>query len=331
MGPEVSAGTVLIAGPTASGKSQVALRLAEALAEFGGARIINADSMQVYRELRIVTARPTPRDEARADHRLYGVLSVLDACSAGRWRELALEEIAAAYRDGVVPVVVGGTGMYLRVLTEGIAAVPAIPEAIRKGARARLQELGLDAFRAEVAARDSVAAAALQRNDGQRLVRAWEVIEATGRPLHEWQRGAQKRALPGPLAKFVILPDRQGVYARGDARVLGMVGQGVYDEVKQFQAMAPAADLPASRAIGLREFQAWVDGNATKEETIAAVQQATRQYARRQFTWLRTQAADWPTYGRGFEGSVQQYPESLFAEIFPFIRDFLLTHRGAAD
>lgn len=313
--------TILLAGPTASGKSQLALRLGEALGEFGGARIINADSMQVYRELRIVTARPSPEDEARVPHALYGILSVREVCSAGRWRDLALAEIAAAHAAGEVAVVVGGTGMYLRVLLHGIAPVPAIPEDVRAAARRRMEQLGHDAFRAELAHRDPASAAAIKPNDLQRLVRAWEVVEATGTTLPAWQSRGAAAGLAGPVAKVVLLPDRDVVYAAADARVRRMVQSGVYDEVAALEALQPSADLPATRAVGLPEFRAWVRGAATEEETIAAVQQSTRQYAKRQFTWFRTQAADWRRVG----AENGKFPERLFQEIFPFIRDFLLT------
>ena len=315
-------GTILLAGPTASGKSQLALRLGEALGEFGGARIINADSMQVYRELRLVTARPTAKDEARVPHRLYGVMSALEVCSAGRWRDLALAEIAAAQAAGEVPIVVGGTGMYLRVLLQGLAPVPAIPGEVRAAARRRMGELGHDAFRAELASRDAESATAIKPNDLQRLIRAWEVVEATGATLPEWQRQGAGDAFAGPTAKLVLLPDREQVVRACDDRVVRMVEEGVKEEIARFDALNPSDDLPATRAVGVREFRAWVRGAATEEETIATVQRSTRQYAKRQFTWFRTQAADW----RAFGTKNGQYPESLFQEVFPFIRDFLLTH-----
>jgi tRNA dimethylallyltransferase len=326
---------VLIAGPTASGKSQLALRLAEALAPFGGARIVNADSMQVYRELRIVTARPVPADEARAPHRLYGALSVLDVCSAGRWRALALAEIAACRRDGVVPLVVGGTGLYLRALTRGLAPVPAIPAAVRAAARAQLKDLGVDASRAALAARDPHSVQAMRPNDSQRLVRAWEVLEATGTPLHEWQRRQHAARTDdggvGASVRAIVLPERERVNAASDARALRMVAEGAYDEIAAFDALAPADDLPATRAVGVPELRAWVRGETSEGAAIAAVQAATRRYAKRQFTWFRTQAADWPAFGRGGGESGSQYSESLFAEVFPFIRESLLTPRAARD
>jgi tRNA dimethylallyltransferase len=286
---------VLIAGPTASGKSQLALRLAEALEPFGGARIINADSMQVYHELRIVTARPTPADEARVPHRLYGALSAREVCSAGRWRALAVAEIAAAQAAGSVPIVVGGTGMYLSALLNGIAPVPPIPDHVRAEARRRMERIGHDAFRADLAHRDAESAASIKPNDLQRLVRAWEVVEATGTPLPDWRRRDAHAGFAGPLEKLLLLPERELVYASCDARVGRMVAEGVFAEVCAFDALDLADDLPATRAIGLREFGDWVRGHATEVDAINAVRQSTRRYAKRQFTWFRNQCIDWKT------------------------------------
>ncbi|MBM3507543.1 MAG: tRNA (adenosine(37)-N6)-dimethylallyltransferase MiaA [Alphaproteobacteria bacterium] len=324
---------VLIAGPTASGKSQLALRLAEALAPFGGGRIINADSMQVYRELRIVTARPSAADEARVPHWLYGSLSVLEVCSAGRWRAMALAEIEAARRDGVVPILVGGTGLYFNALVKGLAPVPPISAEVRAEARARLKELGIDAFRAELVARDARSAESIRPTDTQRLVRAWEVIEATGTPLHEWQRRQPlgEDASLGRHAKVLLLPERERVNAAIDARVPRMVEEGVYAEVAAFDALGPGEDLPATRAVGVPEFRAWVRGVVPEAEAVAAVRQATRRYAKRQYTWFRTQAPDWPVFGAGTAETTRQYLESMVAEVFPFIREFLLTPLAASD
>ena len=197
---------VVITGPTAGGKSGLALALAEA---FDGV-VINADSMQVYRELRILTARPGADALARAPHRLYGVLPGREPCSAGRWREMALDEIAAARTEGRLPLVVGGTGLYLRALAEGLAPVPNLPEAVREAARARHADLGGAAFHAELAARDPVMAARLEPGDSQRLIRAWEVLEATGRSLADWQAQAGAGCEPAPkrILRLGGLPPR---------------------------------------------------------------------------------------------------------------------------
>lgn len=318
-------GVVVIAGPTASGKSQVALELADRLAEFGGARIINADSMQVYRELQIVTARPSAADEVRTPHRLYGVLSALDICSAGRWRALAVAEIERAHAEGAVPVVVGGTGLYLNVLLRGIAPVPAIPAEVRAAARDRLRDLGPEAFRAELGRLDGEAAANIGAQDAQRLIRAWEVVTATGATLRSWQRRAPDNPLTVPAARVLVMPVRADVYANCDARVVRMVAEGVKEEISAFEALAPGDDLPATRAVGVPEFRRWVHGEIPESEAVAEVQQASRNYAKRQFTWFRTQAADWQAFAPLGGGRVAQYSESLADQIFPFIRRFLLT------
>ena len=318
--------TVLIAGPTASGKSRLALALAEALGEFGGGRIVNADSMQVYRELRIVTARPSAADEARVPHRLYGVRSALEACSAGRWRDMAVAEICAAHADGAVPIVVGGAGLYFKVLADGIAAVPEIPADVRGEGRRRLARLGAAGLHAELARGDAEAAAAIRPGDSQRVVRAWEVLEATGDSLLTWQlRAGRPEPLPGPVARLVLLPPREAVYAAASARVERMVADGALDEVAAFVRLDPAPDLPAARAVGVPEFRAALAGGLRLEDAVAAVQQASRRYAKRQFTWYQHQATDW-TVVTG--DSCAQLSESFFPTAFPFIRQFLLTRQS---
>ena len=315
--------TVLIAGPTASGKSRLAVALAEALGEFGGGRIVNADALQVYRELRIVTARPGAADEAREPHGRYGVLSALDVCSAARWRGMAMAEIRAAHADGAVPIVVGGSGLYFKVLTEGIAAVPEIPEEVRREGRSRLAQLGAAGLHAEIAAADGESAAAIAPGDSQRVVRAWEVLEATGDSLLAWQRRAgPPEPLPGPVARLVLLPPREDVYAAASARVVRMVADGALDEVAAFARLDPAPDLPAARALGVPEFRAVLAGGLRIEDAVAAIQRGSRRYAKRQFTWYRHQATDW-TVMAGDPGA--QLSESFFPQVFPFIRQFLLT------
>jgi tRNA dimethylallyltransferase len=301
---------VVIGGPTASGKSGLALDAAEA---FGGT-VINADSMQVYRDLRILTARPGSSEEARAPHRLYGVLDAAELCSAARWRAMALTEIEAA----AVPIVVGGTGLYLRALLEGLAPVPEIPAEIRTEARALHRELGGAAFRARLAERDREGAARLHEGDTQRLVRAYEVVAATGHPLGEWQR-AQHRALLGcPVLALVLLPPRAPLYEACDRRLEGMVAAGALEEVQRLVARDLDPALPALKALGVSAFARHLRGEIPLEEGLRLAQVATRQYAKRQTTWFRHQL---PT-ARRIEA---QYSEKLREEIFPIIRQFLLT------
>ncbi|MCG8689639.1 MAG: tRNA (adenosine(37)-N6)-dimethylallyltransferase MiaA [Minwuiales bacterium] len=311
----MSDAVILLAGPTASGKSALALAIAE---EFGGI-VVNADSMQVYRELRVLTARPTPEEEARVPHRLYGVLSAAEACSAGRWRDMALAAIAAAHRAGQVPIVVGGTGLYFRVLTEGLAPVPPVPEAVRAAARAAFARLGEDRFRAALAARDPVMAARLKPGDRQRLIRAYEVIEATGTSLADWQSlPPEGPGLAGPAFTLVMEPERQILYARCDARLDRMIAEGALDEVRGLMDLGLDPDLPAMKALGVPDLGRHLAGEIDLETAVSRAKTQTRRYAKRQGTWFRNQIRD------GFVVSAQDL-ESLKKEIFPKICEFLLT------
>jgi tRNA dimethylallyltransferase len=300
----------VIGGPTASGKSGLALDAAEA---FGGT-VVNADSMQVYRDLRILTARPGPAEEARAPHRLYGVLDGAELCSAARWREMALAEIAAA----AVPIVVGGTGLYLRALLEGLAPVPAIPAALRAEARALHEALGGTAFRARLAERDPEGAARLHAGDTQRLVRAYEVVLATGRPLADWQRAQVKTAPAFPVLALVLLPPRAPLYETCDRRLAAMLAAGALDEVGGLLARRLDPALPIMKALGVPAFARHLRGEISLEEALRLAQAATRHYAKRQTTWFRHQLPE----ARRFDA---QYSERLQGQILPIIRQFLLT------
>jgi tRNA dimethylallyltransferase len=301
---------IVIGGPTASGKSGLALDAAEAV----GGTVINADSMQVYRDLRILTARPGPEEEARAPHRLYGVLDAAELCSAARWRAMALAEIEAA----AVPIVVGGTGLYIRALLEGLAPVPEIPDAIRAEARALHRALGGAAFRARLAERDPEAAARLPSGDTQRLVRAWEVVLATGRPLAEWQRAQPRPAPAGPVLALVLLPPRAPLYETCNRRLEAMLAAGALDEVRRLRARDLDPALPVMKALGVAAFARHLGGEITLEAALRLAQAATRQYAKRQTTWFRHQLPG----ARRFDA---QYSEKLRGEILPIIRQFLLT------
>lgn len=301
---------VVIGGPTASGKSALALDAAEA---FGGT-VINADSMQVYRDLRILTARPGPAEEARAPHRLYGVLDAAEPCSAARWRGMALEEIEAAS----VPIVVGGTGLYIRALLEGLAPVPEIPASVRAEARALHRELGGAAFRALLAERDPEGAARLHEGDTQRLVRAYEVVLATGRPLGEWQRAGPRSPRPGPVLALVLLPPRATLYESCDRRLERMLEAGALDEVRRLLARNLDPALPAMKALGVPDFARHLRGEIPLAEALRLAQAATRQYAKRQTTWFTHQLP----IARRFDA---QYSERLREQVLPIIRRFLLT------
>ena len=283
-----SADAILIAGPTASGKSAAALALAERI----GGVIINADSMQVYAEPRILTARPPDEEMARVPHLLYGHVSVREAYSAGRYQADAVQALEQARALGRTPVFVGGTGMYFDVLTKGIANIPAVPSDIRARAEARRKGIGAEAFHAELSERDPESAARVRVSDTQRTLRAYEVFEATGKPLSHWQRQVGTPLLSGlKLARFVIAPPRDQLYARIDARFDRMVEQGAMAEAVRIAALSPAPS--AAKILGLRELMAAHRGDMSLEEAMAAAKTASRQYAKRQLTWFRNRMADW--------------------------------------
>ncbi|MBU1326266.1 MAG: tRNA (adenosine(37)-N6)-dimethylallyltransferase MiaA [Alphaproteobacteria bacterium] len=286
----MSALVTLIAGPTASGKSALAL----ARAQETGAVIVNADSQQLYADLRVLSARPSAEDEARADHRLYGVADAAEAWSVGRWtRAVApvLAELAAAGRPALI---VGGTGLYFTALTKGIADIPDVPVAAREATQEAFDFLGEDAFRARLAERDPRAAAAIAPGDRQRLTRALAVAETTGRALTDWQADTRPLLAPGTYDRRVVEPDRAALYANCDRRVGAMVEQGALDEVRALMRRRLDPELPAMKAVGVRDFAAHLKGKVTLDDAMDAVRQATRNYAKRQLTWFRNQTPDWP-------------------------------------
>ncbi|HEX3863973.1 MAG TPA: tRNA (adenosine(37)-N6)-dimethylallyltransferase MiaA [Stellaceae bacterium] len=304
---------VVIAGPTASGKSALATELA---ATFAGT-IINADSLQIYRDLPILTAQPDAAALAQAPHRLYGCLDAAERGSVARWRDAALVEIDAAHAAARLPIVVGGTGLYLRALRDGLAEIPAVPAATRTAATVLYETLGGVAFRKELAVLDPDTAARLPPGDRQRLIRAWEVVHATGRPIGEWRRRTPDSA-PYRFASILLSPPREALYAACDARFSLMIAKGALDEVAALAARQLNRDLPAMKAVGVPELLASLRGEVGLESAIEQAQRATRRYAKRQMTWFRHQmVADlhWN----------EQYLESLLRCSRHFIDHFLLT------
>lgn len=304
---------IIVAGPTASGKSALAVALAEAMRGI----VINADSMQLYRDLPILTAQPDAAARARAPHRLYGEIDAAEAFSAGAWRARAVEAIAAARAEGLVPILCGGTGLYLRALLEGLAPTPTTPAEVRRAARQMHAELGAAAFHDALRRVDPEAGARLNPGDTQRVLRAYEVATATGRTLRDWQRA------PPPAPAFnaraiLLMPPRDPLYAACDARFLAMLARGAAEEVAALLARGLDPGLPALRSLGVRELAGWLLGKTTREEAIAATQQATRNYAKRQFTWFRHQM---PAGGglRKFDIE-EQFSERLLPDILAFIR-----------
>lgn len=310
---------IVVIGPTASGKTALAIELARRLA----GTVVNFDSMQVYAELRILTARPTPEEEAIVPHRLFGMLPAAVACSAALYRETALPALDEIEGQGRLPVLAGGTGLYLRSLVDGISAVPDVPDEIRQTVRGRLATEGSGALHALLVARDPVMAARLEPGDGQRLARAVEVLEATGRSLADWQ-AAPPDGPPFGRRAFVIRldPPRPQLYGRIDARVTRMVADHVLDEVREVLGLGLDPLLPAMKAHGLREFGDHLAGRATLDDAIARTRLATRHYAKRQGTWGRNQLAPDVTLTEFIEA---QHLERIADQLFPKIDDFLLT------
>jgi tRNA dimethylallyltransferase len=304
---------ILIAGPTASGKSALALEMARDL----GGEIVNADSMQVYRELRIISARPSPQDEALAPHHLYGVLSAREVCSAGRWLAMLEPLLEEIWSRGRPAIIVGGTGLYFRAALNGLAPTPAIPGAVKAEGRAILDERGSEGLHDALTALDPEMAARLNPGDPQRLTRAWEVMRATGRSLADWQAEAAPSLFgpleaKGELRKLALMPDRQRVYDRIDRRFERMVAEGGLAEARTLAGMGLGAGHPVMKALGLPSLIAHVRGEMPLEAAITDAQTQSRRYAKRQMTWIRHQFADW-------EAVVAQYMERFLYEFRLFI------------
>jgi tRNA dimethylallyltransferase len=286
---------VLIAGPTASGKSALALALAQ---QINGV-IVNADSAQIYKDLRVLSAAPTVEELQQAEHRLYGIRDGALPCSAAEWAALARREIEDIHRRSRTPILVGGTGLYLRTLLDGIAPVPAIDPEVR----ARVREGTVEDNREKLGALDPKAAQRLKRGDTARINRALEVILSTGRTLGEWQtqrKGGIAELLE--LRPLILLPPRKWLYARCDDRFAHMIDRGAVSEVEALLARELNPNLPVMRAIGVPELSAYLLGGSTLDQAIAAGQQATRRYGKRQYTWFAHQPpADWRRFQQALD------------------------------
>ncbi len=281
--------TILLAGPTASGKS----RLASAIAARFGGTVVNADSMQVYRELRVLTARPPAGEEAAVPHRLYGHVAAARRYSVGEWLRDVAAVLAATAGHGP-SVVVGGTGLYFKALTEGLAEIPAIPPEIGDEVRDEARAVGAEVLYARLASVDPEGAKAIRPSDTSRIVRALEVYEATGRTLGEWQRSApSKPVVSGDTVRIVLAPEAARLHERISARAEALVQNGALGEVAALSELALDAELPVSKAIGVRELASHLRGDTSLDEAVAAVNTETRRYAKRQMTWFRGQMKDW--------------------------------------
>lgn len=278
----------LLAGPTASGKSALALRWARET----GAVILNADSQQLYADLRILSARPSPEDEALAEHRLYGIADGAEAWSVGRWSRAVMAELDTL-KDRPV-IIVGGTGLYFTALTQGLANIPDVPSSVREALADDFDRSGETAFRRRLAEQDPQAEARIAPGDRQRLLRALSVARHTGRSLSDWTADTAPLLSAGSWAGHVLEPDRATLYARCDRRVDVMIDQGALHEVELLMARHLDPNLPVMKAVGVRELVNHLAGNRTLADAVEATRQATRNYAKRQLTWFRNQTPDWP-------------------------------------
>ncbi|MGB0720464.1 MAG: tRNA (adenosine(37)-N6)-dimethylallyltransferase MiaA, partial [Bdellovibrionales bacterium] len=280
----------IIAGPTASGKSAKAMAMAQ---ELNGV-IINCDSQQIYDGLPILSAQPSKDDKAEIPQRLYTALHPNDVCSAGNYRELAEPVIEEVLANGQTPIICGGTGLYLKALTDGLSPMPDIPDEVRNAVVAKYEDIGAQAFYAELTARDPVMAARFHVNHKARIIRAMEVLEATGRSLADWQ---QEPRLPPPahwrFEVHKVLPERDDLYDRCNKRFEGMVENGALEEVRDFNQRLQSGEIkssvPLTKALGLEQLRAHLNGELSLENAIIIAQNLTRQYAKRQVTWFKNQ------------------------------------------
>jgi len=279
----------LIAGPTASGKSAYALDLAERI----GGEIVNADSMQIYAGLRVLTAGPSREETMQAPHHLFQVVDPAIGWSVGRWLEAATTVLGEIEARGRPAIVVGGTGLYFRALTHGLADVPPVPETQREISSLLYAARGEAEFREILKALDPEAEARIETGDRQRLVRAHAVAIATGKSLTAWQTDTKPAIAPGSWRGLVLNPARADLYARCDARLSAMLDQGALDEVRALEARRLDPALPALKAVGYREFAAHLRGEITLDQALEAARQETRRYAKRQLTWFRNQTPEW--------------------------------------
>lgn len=305
---------VLIAGPTASGKSALGLTLAARL----GGEIVNADSMQVYEDLSIVTARPPAEDETAFPHHLYGHVSGAEVYSTGKWLAAAVRTITDIQARGRVPIVLGGTGLYFRALTQGFVEVPAIPPEIRSQVRSEVDRIGPVAAHKLLLDVDAGWAAQVHENDPQRIARGLEVFRATGRGLSSWHQDPVEPPLSLPMLKFVLEPDRGWLRERIDRRFAAMVASGALDEVAELLGRGFSPSLPVMKALGVPELAQHLRGDMELEDAAALASIKSRQYAKRQSTWFRQQMIAWNSI-------IAQDLESQSANIFSFIDDSGLT------
>ena len=276
---------IIICGPTGAGKSSMALNMAK---KFKGV-IINADSIQIYREIKILSGRPTSDDYRQAPHRLYGVMSIFKPCTLGIWRKMALETIKECELSGHLPIICGGTGLYIKFLLNELSAIPEIPPSIKLEAREMLKELGNENFRELLSKNDPVSASRIKSGDTNRLLRAWEVFTATTKPLSYWHEKSREAGPQHKFFKVCLMPERKALYSKCDQRFLDFVEQGAVEEARAFDFITASPELPASKTLGLLELIKYTKGELELSDAVEQAQRATRRYAKRQLTWFRHQ------------------------------------------
>jgi len=315
---------LIVSGPTASGKSALALLLAER----HRGTVINADSMQVYRDLRVLTARPSPQDEARVPHLLYGVRDAAEPADAAWFRSAGLAAMAEARASERLPILCGGSGLWLEALVRGICEIPAVPAEIRSRSRRLAAAIGAPALHARLAERDPDTALTLRPSDTQRVTRAWEVLEATGRGLAAWWRAASHPPAQYRFAHILLDPPRDRLRAAIDARFLAMLERGALEEVRALLARGLDPALPAMRAHGVLPLAAAILGKIPLAQAVAEAQAQIRQYAKRQAAWFRHRPLAPPERTfiiRSWIGAGAQFSQSDMADMFSFVDGFLLT------
>ena len=276
---------IIICGPTGAGKSSMALNLAK---KFKGV-IINADSVQIYREIKILSGRPASDDYRQAPHRLYGIMSIFKPCTLGIWRKMALETIKECELSGRLPIICGGTGLYIKFLLNELSAIPEIPPSIKLEAREKLENLGNENFRELLSKNDPVSAHRIKSGDTNRLLRAWEVLTATNKPLSYWHEQSGETGSQHKFFKVCLMPERKALYSKCDKRFLDFIEQGAAEEARALDFITVSPELPASKTLGLLELIKYTKGELELSDAIAQAQRTTRRYAKRQLTWFRHQ------------------------------------------
>ena len=303
---------IVICGPTASGKSALAMKLANEL----NGEIINADSMQVYNELKILTSRPSINDTENIPHNLFGIRKMVEPCSVNIWIKLAKKSISQIIDRGRIPIACGGTGMYIHYLSKRLSKIPEIPNTVRLQAREKLKVLGNENFSKELIKLDPLLGNKIPFGDSQRLTRAWEVMKATGQSLAAWNMESDQ-ATDLNLYHVLLIPDREILYRICDQRFLGFMDQGAVAEAETIKNMNLDPSLPAMKALGLSQIIKYLDGEMNLDDAIKQAQQKTRNYAKRQMTWFRNQLKPNFSYTKPYDGSIDQ---GLMIEVSKFLK-----------